>query len=357
LPRVLAVCLEAPEVDAVALAGHFGGYHRIGGAALETREVAAAAEVAELAKATARPLVVHSIYAGERLAALETLRGAGIPVLRAPEAAAALLAGLHRAGAAVPAPVSRQGVSEPCRKAARAVLAEAPSAGALLEPASRRLVAAYGIAVPDFDLVDTAEACAWAAADGRPKALKLIAPGIVHRSEVGGVLLGVSGEAAARQGFETLIGRLPADSRAGTRVLVTAMVEAGVEVVCGAVRDPQFGPVVMFGLGGVAVEALADVTFRLAPLAPEEALAMLDEVRGRALLAAHRGRPAVDRQAVAEILVRLGELMADLAEVTEVDLNPVFLRADGATLADARVVLGAGVASPPFAEATVDVEE
>ena len=343
LPRVLEICLEAPEVDAVALAGHFGGYHKIGGAALEALEIAAAAEVAGLAGRASRPLVVHSIYAGERLAALERLRRSAIPVLRAPEAAALLLAGLYRAGSTASGertPVRRLSDPETCPTAARAVLAEGAPTGALLEPEARRLVAAYGVPVPDFDLAGTAEACAQAVAEGAPKALKLIAHGIVHRSEVDGVLLNVAGADVARRAFEALMGRLPAECRATGRVLVTAMIEDGVEVICGAFRDPQFGSVVMFGLGGVAVEASADVAFRLAPLALPEALAMLDEIRGRALLDAHRGRPAVDRESAAEILVRLGELMLNLPEVTEVDLNPVFLRTNDAVLADARVVLG-----------------
>jgi acetyltransferase len=123
------------------------------------------------------------------------------------------------------------------------------------------------------------------------------------------------------------------------RVLVTAMVSGAVEAVVGAFRDPQFGPVVMFGLGGVWVEALGDVTFRLAPLDAGDARAMIAEVRGRAVLDAFRGRPPRDLDAVVDVLVRVAELIADRAEILELDVNPLFLLDRGAAVGDARAVL------------------
>jgi hypothetical protein len=165
--------------------------------------------------------------------------------------------------------------------------------------------------------------------------VKLVSADVVHKTERGGVLLDVDGPDAAAAACETLLARAPGPARA----LITPMVRGGVETVIGGVRDPQFGAVVMFGLGGVLVEALDDVVFRLAPVSIDEAHAMLDEIRGRKLLDGLRGRPAVDRAALARIVTGVSELMSGCAEIAEVDLNPVFALPDGAAVADARAVL------------------
>ncbi len=342
VPRVIECCLAAPEIDAVVLAGHFGGYHKIGGAPLLAREMAAAAEIAALSKRSVRMLAVHSIHGEERTGPLEVLRDAGIPVLRAPEAVAHLLAGLCQAGRVKDGkrPTIKR-LSTPDPTGINTILSEASHNGtkALLEPEARRLLAAYGLDVPEFVIVGDAEACAQAAARLGPAALKLIAPGLVHRSDVGGVLLGVADAPTARTGFATLLGRCPPGQRAAARVLVTPMIAPGLEVICGAVRDPQFGPVVMFGAGGIAAEALDDVAVRLAPIGLDEADAMLREIRTHELLGGYRGRPAVDRRAVCEVLVRLGEIMLDCPAIAEIDLNPVILNERGAQVADARALL------------------
>ncbi len=330
LPAVLSVCLEAREIDGVVVAGHFGGYHKIGGRALEVREIEAARAVAELARNTAKPVLFHSIHAANAPTALAHLRRAGLPVLRAPESAGPLLAALRRAGRTrrPAAGTSRLRLPEDVRS-----LLEAP--GALAEPESRRFLAAAGIRAPAHVMARSRAAAARASADGRAKAMKLIAPGLIHRSDAGGVMVNVTGARASARAYDALIAKAPgADG-----VLVTDMIAGGVEAAFGAFRDEQFGAVVMFGLGGVAIEALADVTFRLAPLTRAEAGEMLDEIRARALLAGHRGRPAIDRRAAVDLLVRLGRAVAALPEIAEIDLNPVFLHPGGAEIADARVIL------------------
>jgi acyl-CoA synthetase (NDP forming) len=147
-----------------------------------------------------------------------------------------------------------------------------------------------------------------------------------------------------RRGIRSGGGRTRASSGARAaqgkpRVLVTPMVTGAIEAVVGAFRDPQFGAVVMFGLGGVWVEALADVAFRLAPLAPEDALAMIGEIRARPLLVGSRGLAPRDVEAIVDVLVRIGELVSDRSEVIELDVNPLFLLERDAVVGDARVVL------------------
>jgi acyl-CoA synthetase (NDP forming) len=162
----------------------------------------------------------------------------------------------------------------------------------------------------------------------------------VHKSDIGGVILGVSGRRAASEAWAAMMAAAERAGAADARVLVTAMLEPGLETVVGVLRDRQFGPVVMFGLGGVLVETLDDVVFRLAPFGAAEAESMLQEVRGRRLFDAVRGRAAVDRAAIGDVLVRVSELAADRPEIAELDLNPVILTARGAAIADARAVIG-----------------
>lgn len=240
-------------------------------------------------------------------------------MLRAPETAGPLLAGHCRPAARVP------------RKA------RVPGArpGALSEPESRGLLAASGFALPAHVVATSRAGAARAAADGRAKAMKLSAPGLVHRSEVGGVRLNVTGKAATARAFDALMAGAPD----GAAVQVTDMIPGDVDCVMGAFRDEQFGPVVMFGLGGIAVEALDDVVFRLAPLSRSEAREMLDAIRARVLLGLHRGRALIDRRAAVDLLFRLFRLVVAAVDIAEIDLNPVFLGPDGARIADARIVI------------------
>jgi acetyl coenzyme A synthetase (ADP forming)-like protein len=208
----------------------------------------------------------------------------------------------------------------------------------------RALLEAYGIPTPREMLATSPqEAAAMAKAIGFPVALKLVSPDVLHKTDVGGVILGVQDEQAARAGHETLIARASAiPTTAGVRgVLVQKMITGGQEVIVGIKRDPTFGPLVMFGLGGVYVEALADVSFRLAPLTTADAWDMIEEVRSAKLLEGLRGAAPADRTALVDLIVRVGRLAADHPEIAEVDLNPVLVLPEGRGLmpVDARVIL------------------
>jgi hypothetical protein len=172
--------------------------------------------------------------------------------------------------------------------------------------------------------------------------VKLDAAGIAHKSDIGGVIVGVEGPDAVRAAVSTL---LEAGQRAGAEVrgvLVQAMAEPGIEVIVGARRDAQFGPLVLVGLGGILAEALDDVAIRLAPVDRDEAAAMIAELRGAAILEGVRGRPAVDRVAVVDVVVALGAAMIAHDEWSEVDLNPVVAGPIGAVAVDALVVVEDG---------------
>ena len=341
VPRVLDIALGDPAIGGALIAGHFGGYFKIATDELGRRECAAARELALVVKRRGKPVIVHTIYGAEPLPALEPLRAAGIPIYRSLEASARAMGALWQhaqtRGITADGP-GRRSHPEPGRVSR---LFSGDAGDVLPEPECRELLALYGIPVPPWQLAASAAETATAVeALGSPAALKLVARGVVHKSDIGGVLLvfavprrpskdgGSSMDAAARVGA------------GNPRVLVTPIIEPGVETVVGMLRDRQFGPVVMFGLGGVLVEALDDVVFRVAPFGRREAEAMIQEVRAHRLFDAVRGRPAVNREALVDLLVRVSELAADRAEVAELDLNPVILSARGAAIADARVVMG-----------------
>ena len=174
--------------------------------------------------------------------------------------------------------------------------------------------------------------------------LKLISPHILHKTDIGGVILNVQDAKAASAGFETIVARaLAAHPHAHVRgVQVQKMISGGQEVIVGVTRDPTFGPLVMFGLGGVYVEVLADVSFRLAPLTTVDAWEMLDEVRSARLLTGLTRRAAADRAALVETIVRVGQLAANHPEIVELDINPLLAlpEGQGVLAVDARIILG-----------------
>ncbi len=215
---------------------------------------------------------------------------------------------------------------------------------ALDAAACRPLLEAYGLPVPPEGLaLDPADAVEFATRIGFPVALKLISPDILHKSDIGGVILNVTDERAAAAGFETIVERAHA-AHPGAHVRgvqVQKMVTGGQEVIIGVKRDPTFGPLVMFGLGGIYVEALADVSFRLAPLTHADAEEMIDEVRSARLLAGLRGAAPADRAALVDAIVRVGRLAADHPEIAELDINPLLVLpvGEGVLAIDARTIL------------------
>lgn len=215
---------------------------------------------------------------------------------------------------------------------------------ALDTAASRPILEAYGIPTPPDALATSGEQAARAAQRiGFPVALKLVSPDILHKTDVGGVILSVMDAQAARAGYDTIMARArAAHPNAAIRgVQVQPMIQGGQEVIVGITRDATFGPLVMFGLGGVYVEALADVSFRLAPLTPADAEEMIDEVRSARLLAGLRGAPPADRAALVDAIVRMGQLAADCPQIKELDVNPLIVRpaGQGALAVDARIIL------------------
>ncbi|GAC1306358.1 MAG: acetate--CoA ligase family protein [Steroidobacteraceae bacterium] len=220
--------------------------------------------------------------------------------------------------------------------------AKAARRESLTAPEARGVCEAYGITVPKEGVAKSAEEATKLASDiGFPVVMKIVSPQILHKTEAGGVIVGVKSAQHAKESFDTILANAKKyDAKADIHgVQVQQMLTGGQEVIIGAVTDPAFGKLVAFGLGGILVEVLKDITFRLAPATDGEALSMLDGIQAAEILRGVRGAKPVDRAALSKMIVQVSTLVADFPEISELDLNPVFATERGATAADVRIVL------------------
>ncbi|MCK6407715.1 acetate--CoA ligase [Thauera sp.] len=354
-PEVLARCMEIvaddDDVDAVFLVGMFGGYHTRFAESLLGGEMRAAESMIELARAAAKPLVVFSLYAPVKPPPLRRLHEAGLPVYASIEHAVKVLQALAERGLYLQDRHGRplQAGVEPA-EAMQAMFARAQNEGRdLYEYEAKTLLRTHGVAVAEEVVAHTADELAAAVAKFGQQALamKVVSKDILHKSDAGGVKLNLIGEAALRAAFEQIMTSCRAyDADADLRgVLLTPMARKGTEVIVGVVRDPIFGPVLMFGLGGIFVEILEDVAFRAIPLSRRDAETMVEQLKGRKVLAGVRGEPAVDKTALVELLLRVSSIVSAYPQLSELDLNPVIAYPDGYAVVDARIITNRAVAS------------
>jgi acetyltransferase len=338
--------LEDPNIDALLLVGFFGGYALRYGETVAATENAVCLALGELMRKHGKPIVVQSHYAHFRTKALEILRKAGVPFQRHIEVAAECLACAADYSAAKARLASSSDGAASLQPGAVQIVQAAVKAGRdLLEPEARDLLKSYGIAMPPHRLLRSAADAEEAARKwgDAPLAMKVVSKDILHKSEAGGVRLNLTGAPALAQAFDAIkragLAYKPDAEIAG--MLVTPMAQRGTELIIGVTRDPQFGRVIMLGLGGVFVEVIRDVVFRALPLSPADAHEMIGELRYKKMLEGARGAPPVDKEALADLLLRVSRIAALHPEIVEIDLNPVIARADGYTIADARVILSA----------------
>ena len=223
---------------------------------------------------------------------------------------------------------------------AKEMIQEGKQRGWLLEPEAKELCRNYGLAVGDWDVVKTPEEAA-ASGDkfGYPLAMKIVSPDVIHKSDVGGVILNIKNQQEAKDAFSRIE---EIASKIGCRLdgaLVEEMAPPGVETIIGAKRDPQFGPVIMFGLGGIFVEVFKDISFRVAPITREDAMDMVSELKAYTILKGIRGKRPSDIDAIIDALLKVSSMMTELGEIKELDLNPVMAYEKGYRIVDARVIL------------------
>jgi acyl-CoA synthetase (NDP forming) len=229
-----------------------------------------------------------------------------------------------------------QGVQEIVKKA------QAEGRQNLLEPEAKAVCLEYGIPRPPFRLATGSENAAACAEDlGFPVVLKIVSPEIIHKTEVGGVVLNLSSGDAVKSAYESIV-KATKTSRPDAQisgVLVQKMAPESTEVIVGSIRDQQFGNTLLFGLGGVFVEILKDVAFRIAPLEEHDAREMINEIKGYPVLTGYRGFPPADQDAIVSIILCASRLVTENPQIEQMDLNPTIVYERGASVVDARILL------------------
>ncbi len=213
---------------------------------------------------------------------------------------------------------------------------------ALLEPEAKTICTDYDISVTKFDVAKTEEeAVAAAEKIGFPIVLKIVSEDIIHKTDAGGVKVNLKTKDEVKAAYNQILEnakKYKADARI-TGVLVQEMAPQATEVIIGSIKDPQFGPTLMFGLGGIFVELLKDVTFRIAPITEQEAAEMVVGVRAYPLLNGYRNTPPADVKAIVNTLLAVSRLITEHPEIKEMDLNPVMAYEKGSKTVDARIIL------------------
>jgi len=212
----------------------------------------------------------------------------------------------------------------------------------LLEPEAKAICMEYGIPVTKFRVAKTAEEAMKIAEEiGYPTVLKIVSPDIIHKFDVGGVIVNLKSPEEVRGAYKKILENVkkhkPDAKIKG--ILVQEMAPSSTEVIVGSTKDPQFGPALMFGLGGIFVEVLKDVTFRIAPITQQDAQEMITEVKAYPVLKGYRGQPPADINAIVKILLSTSKLVMDHQEIKELDLNPIMVYEKGAKTVDARIIL------------------
>jgi acetate---CoA ligase (ADP-forming) len=318
--RMARELLESNEVDGLLMTGYFGGYSQYSEEFSE-RETDVARVIARAVEETGKPLVAQSMYPD--LEPNRVLREHGIPVYLTIEAAASAMAALRMPPAPDGAPPLPEPQTEP------------------FEPSyfgARELLAAAGVPFVEAIRVSTAQE-ALAAADGIGYPVVLKALGTLHKSDAGGVRLGITDAQSFAQAFDDMTARL-APPEFSVEAMVRASLTEGAELIIGAKRDSAFGPVAMVGMGGVYTELLADLAEALAPVTQEQAVELIQSLHGAALLRGARGRSPLSIPAAAAALVSLSRVAAARPEIAEIEVNPLLVTPHGALALDARIIHG-----------------
>ena len=348
-PALFARCIEIlladNKVDMLFLVGMFGGYAIRFAEELKSAELYAAEAIVNLSKLTDKPILVYSLFASVKPQPLVVLLEGGIPVYGSIEYAVQVLAALAQRGAYLShcqtLETRKELISVP---QVRAVLHRAQCEDRnLFEFEARSILSHYDVdMLPHYVIRNDADYSHAIAQFGDMQlAIKIISKDILHKSDAGGVVLNLSGEAELRQGCKKIIASCRSYNSAAKieGVLVTPMARKGLEIIIGVSRDLIFGPVLMFGLGGIFVELLDDVAFRAIPLNRHDAFSMVEQIKASDILEGARGGVAVDKIALVDLLLKVSNIVEMHDDINELDLNPVIAYANGYAVVDARVIV------------------
>jgi len=347
IAECVKVCMEDDQVDGIFITGFFGGFKDIIAPHVAELEEKASHDMVDLVQKYTKPLFVHTSFARDQIKSLDILKAAGVPVIESSERTAQCLSALMHfsinqkkitrmhipTGAAKDRPYVKK-LFQKVREEKR---------HNLLETESRELLKEYHISLPEAELADSIEkAIEIGNAMRYPLAMKVVSPDIIHKSDAGGIKLGLNNREDIKTAFKeiTTNAEKVVEKKNIIGTLISPMAKKGQECIIGMIRDAQFGPVIMFGLGGIFVEVLKDVSFRVTPLAAEDIDEMVKEIKGYKILTGIRGEKPKDIDAIKDILARLSEIAIDNPEIKEIDLNPVIVHEKGASIVDSRVIIG-----------------
>ncbi|NPV77663.1 MAG: acetate--CoA ligase family protein [Anaerolineae bacterium] len=290
--------------------------------------------IGEIAAQTDKTVITSFVGGVSVSEARHVLHGMQVPMYTFPEQAGKVMGVLRRFGAWRSKPegslvTAFKGIDQ---KAVQKILAETKNQPILGEAQTRPLLAAYSIPIVPGEWVQNADDAVQAAEKlGYPAALKIVSPDLLHKSEAGGIRLNLTDAASVKSAYGEMLSKIKKDHPQARLegMLVEKMAPKGHEVIIGMRRDATFGPLVMFGLGGIYVELLTDVAFRIAPMTHQQALDMVNSTRAGKLLAGLRGQPAADIEAVIDCILRLGQLALDFPEISEIEINPLLVYESG----------------------------
>lgn len=351
-PTIFADCanilLKDNNVGGLLIVGLFGGYGIRFAESLSLKEEDAAHRMGKMVNKRKKPIILHSLYSSEKPHSLHLLRYYGIPVYDSLDLACKSMGVLAQYGNYLKSYHAKSNFVLKWGAKAKAdgnrLIAAARSENRtyLLEPEAKELFKLHDVPVPVEGLAQSAAQAVEMAAGFKEKAvLKIVSPDILHKSDAGGVRVNLEGPEAVKAAFEEIVANArrynpKADIRG---VLVSPMAREGMEIIIGTKRDDQFGPVIMFGLGGVLVEILKDVAFRVLPISPLSADKMMAEIKSAPLLNGFRGIPPCDKKALRKLLLKCSEIVEAYPDIQEMDLNPVICHEKGLSIVDARIIL------------------
>ena len=351
-PSIFADCadiiLKDPNVGGLLIVGLFGGYGIRFAESLALMEEDAAHQMGKMIKKLHKPIVLHSLYNSEKPHALALLRYYNIPVYDSLDVAVKCISVLAEYGNYLNSYHVKEKFfldwEAKAKPEGKKIIQAARTDGrqALLEHQAKRLFALHGAPVPaEFVARTAAEAVEIAQKIGSDVVLKIISPDILHKSDAGGVRIALRTEEEIQRAFEEITANAHNfDPQADIRgVLVSPMAEDGVEIIIGTKFDDQFGPVIMYGLGGIMVEILKDVSFRVLPITSTDARKMIAETKSYPILKGARGKPPLDEKAIRKLLLLCSEIAEAYPDIQEMDLNPVIVHETGLSIVDARVIL------------------
>ncbi|MCP4346133.1 MAG: acyl-CoA synthetase [Desulfobacterales bacterium] len=351
-PTVFADCAETilkdNNVGGLLIVGLFGGYGIRFAESLSLQEEDAAHRMGKMVKKRKKPIVLHSLYNSEKPHSLSLLRYYGISVYDSLEVACKSIGSLAEYGnflAGYHAKASFTLDWEIKKKPRGAkIISDAVEEGrnALLEHEAKKLLHCHNAPVTTDILAKTADEAVSAAKDTDGEiVLKIVSPDILHKSDAGGVRLGLRKEEDIRSAFDEIIKNAQNfNNKADIRgVLVCPMVKPGLEIIIGTKIDDQFGPIILFGLGGVMVEIIKDTSTRVIPISDRSARKMIEDIKAYPILNGVRGMPPYDKKAIKNILLMCSDLIQSYPEIHEMDLNPIIIYEKGANIVDARIIL------------------